>query len=38
MPNTTNPFKTAKEIIDYLGKYFINPYYIYKARRKYKYL
>ncbi len=35
-PNTTNPFKIATKIINYLGKHFINPYYIRKAKRKYK--
>jgi hypothetical protein len=35
-PDATDPFETAIEIINYLGKHFINPYCIYKARRKYK--
>ena len=34
--NVTNPFKIVTKIIDYLGEYFINSYYIYKAKREYK--
>jgi hypothetical protein len=35
-PDATDPFETAIEIINYFGKYFINPYRIYEARCEYK--
>jgi hypothetical protein len=35
-PDATDPFETAVEMINYLGKYFVNPYCICKARREYK--
>jgi hypothetical protein len=35
-PDTTDSFEIAIEIINYLGKYFVNPYYIYEARHEYK--
>jgi Zinc knuckle len=37
-PDATDPFKTAKEMIDYLGEHFVNPHRVREARREYKYL
>ena len=35
-PNATDPFKTATEMIDYLGEHFVNPHRVREAKREYK--
>ena len=35
-PNATYPFKTATEMIDYLGEHFVNPHRVREAKREYK--